>query len=88
MGEADFKLETAKEIDGETLDLLMSLVGNGTSPATNDETDLLGTSGDCIGALREMFCDHNAKVFDSTSEGGPQCGTKDPVNTLTSTKIL
>ena len=78
-GKVDFKLETAKEIDGETLDLLMSLLGNGTTPATNDGTDLLGISGDCIGALCKMFCDPNAKGYDSISETEPPCGAKDPV---------
>ena len=59
----------------------MGLVGNGTTPATNDRTDLLGTSGDCIGALCEMFCDPDAKGYDSTctSGTGPPCGARDPV---------
>ena len=56
----------------------MSLVGNGTTPATNDETDLLGTSEDCIDARCEMFCDPNAKGYDSTSEKEPPCGAINP----------
>ena len=75
----NFKLETAKGVDGEALDLFMSLVGNGTTPATNDETDLLGTSEDCIDALCEMFCDPNAKRYDSISETEPPCDAKNPV---------
>ena len=57
----------------------MGLVGNGTTPATNDETYLLGTSEDCIDALCEMFCDPNAKGYDSTSKKEPPCGAKNPV---------
>ena len=75
----DFKLETAKGVDGEALDLRMGLVDNGTTPATNGGTDLLGTSEDCIGALCEMFCDPNAEGCGSANEKGPPCGAKNPV---------
>ena len=57
----------------------MSLVGNGTTPATNDETDLLGTSEECIDALYEMFCDPNARGYEPTSEGEPPCVAKNPL---------
>ena len=129
-------------VDGETLDLLLSLVGNGATPATNDEsgglsanksnmadeqltlhqfqvnpanyppiikhggraTDapsvplniggteapsvLLGTSEGCIDALCEMFCDPNAKGYDSTSKKEPPCVPRTLLRMLTWTQRL